>query len=402
MAVELRNRLQRRFPDRTLSATLLFEHSSVAALAGHLGGEIRPVAAPAMVAAADAPIAVVGLGCRFPADGADPARFWAGLAAGRDGVGPHPDRPDGRAGTRLAGYLPDVSGFDPTFFGIAPREAVFMDPQHRLVLEVAWEALEDALIPADRLAGTAAGVFLGMCNYDYAQIAAAAEGADGYAGTGGAPSIAAGRISYLLGLTGPALVVDTACSSSLVAVHLAVQALRRGECALALAGGVNLTLGPGTTTALERLSMLSPDGHCKAFDARADGFVRGEGCGMVVLKRLSDAAASGDRVLAVIRGSAVNQDGRSAGLTAPNGPAQEAVIRAALADGGLAPDAVDVIEAHGTGTALGDPIEMHALASVFGGRERALLVGSVKTNIGHAEAAAGVAGLVKAVLMLRH
>src|SRR6185312_15365223 len=204
------------------------------------------------------------------------------------------------------------------------------------------------------------------------------------------------------GLTGPAMVLDTACSSSLVSVHLAVQALRRGECTTALAGGVNLTLGTGTTTALERLHMLSPDGHCKAFDASADGFVRGEGCGVLVLKRLADAEAAGDRVLAVIRGTAVNQDGRSAGLTAPNGPAQEAVIRAALSNAGLAPEAIDAIEAHGTGTSLGDPIEMHALASVFAGRARPLSVGSVKTNIGHTEAAAGVAGLIKAILMLRH
>ena len=277
-----------------------------------------------------------------------------------------------------------------------------MDPQHRLLLEVVWEALEDALIPPDRLAGTAAGVFVGMCNYDYAQLAALAEGADGYAGIGGAPSIAAGRIAYLLGLTGPAMVVDTACSSSLAAVHLAVQALRTGECSLALAGGVNLAVGNGTTTALEQLHMLSPDGRCKAFDADADGFVRGEGCGVVVLKRLVDAEAAGDRMLGVIRGSALNQDGRSAGLTAPNGPAQEAVIRAALMNAGLAPAEIDYIEAHGTGTALGDPIEMHALKAVFAGRERPLLVGSVKSNIGHAEAAAGIAGLIKAVLMLRH
>ncbi|MGE5268927.1 MAG: SDR family NAD(P)-dependent oxidoreductase, partial [Thiohalocapsa sp.] len=341
MAVELRNRLQARLPQRPLASTLVFEHSSIAALAAHLEGTgMSPPAAPAPAAdvAADAVIAIVGIGCRFPADGSDPVRFWQALAAGRDGIVPYPDRPDtgvlpGMA--RPGGYLPDVAGFDPMFFGIAPREAVFMDPQHRLLLEVAWEALEDALIAPDRLAGSATGAFVGMCNYDYAALAATADGADGYAGTGGAPSIAAGRLAYLLGLNGPAMVVDTACSSSLVAVHLAAQALRSGECSMALAGGVNLALGGGTTAALDGLHMLAPDGHCKAFDTAADGFVRSEGCGVVVLKLLSDAQRDGDRVLAVIRGSAVNQDGRSAGLTAPSGPAQEAVIRAALANAGM-------------------------------------------------------------------
>jgi acyl transferase domain-containing protein/NADP-dependent 3-hydroxy acid dehydrogenase YdfG/SAM-dependent methyltransferase/acyl carrier protein len=405
MAVELRNRLQARLDGRPLSATLLFDYSTIDALCAHLGGEMATVRPAASAADAGAPIAIVGVGCRFPASGEDPEQFWQALARGQDGIIERPERPDASVldgAAARAGYLRDVAGFDPTFFGIAPREAVFMDPQHRLLLEVTWEALESALLPPDTLSGTSTGVFVGMCNYDYAQFAANAEGADGYAGIGGAPSIAAGRIAYLLGLTGPAMVLDTACSSSLVAVHLAVRALRAGECTVALAGGVNLTLGTGTTTALEGLQMLSPDGHCKAFDASADGFVRGEGCGVVVLKRLSDAESAGDRVLAVIRGTAVNQDGRSAGLTAPNGPAQEAVIRAALANAGLSPDAVDAIEAHGTGTSLGDPIEMHALAAVFGGRSKPLRVGSVKTNIGHAEAAAGVAGLIKAVLMLRH
>ncbi|HEX2940244.1 MAG TPA: beta-ketoacyl synthase N-terminal-like domain-containing protein, partial [Rhodopila sp.] len=272
MAVELRNRLQQHFSGRTLSSTLLFEHSSIDALAAHLGGETLAAAAPAAARATDEPIAVVGIGCRLAAGGSDPAAFWQALAEGRDGIIPKPERPDAavaQGSARQAGYLPDVAGFDPTFFGSAPREAVFMDPQHRLVLEVAWEALEYALIRADQLSGSRTGVFLGMCNYDYAQFAAAVEGADGYAGTGGAPSIAAGRLAYLLGLTGPAMVIDTACSSSLVAAHLAVQALRAGECDMALAGGVNLMLGTGTTTALEQLHMLSPDGRCKAFDARA-------------------------------------------------------------------------------------------------------------------------------------
>ncbi|HEY3909044.1 MAG TPA: SDR family NAD(P)-dependent oxidoreductase [Stellaceae bacterium] len=404
MAVELRNRLQARLPGRSLSSTVLFAHSTIAALTAHLDGAL-PAAAPAIAAAMNAPVAIVGIGCRFPAGGDDPEQFWQALAEGRDGVGAPPARPGASLGNGSAqpgGYLADIAAFDPTFFGIAPREAAFMDPQHRLLLEVAWEALEDALIPPDRLAGAPAGVFIGMCNYDYAQLAATAEGSDGYAGTGGAPSIAAGRLSYLFGLTGPAMVVDTACSSSLVAVHLAVQALRSGECSLALAGGVSIALNASTTTALEQLHVLSSDGQCRPFDAAADGFVRGEGCGIVVLKLLSEAEAAGDRVLAVIRGTAVNQDGRSAGLTAPNGPAQEAVIQAALKSGGVAAERVDCIEAHGTATALGDPIEIQALKAVFGRRDRPLWVGSVKSNIGHAEAAAGIAALIKSVLMLRH
>jgi acyl transferase domain-containing protein/SAM-dependent methyltransferase/acyl carrier protein len=408
MAVELRNRLQARLPGRSLSATLLFEHSSLSALIAHLGaGDAGRPAAQAPAVAHDSPIAIIGLGCRFPGGGEDGESFWQALAAGVDAIGAMPARSVGderqRADVPQGGYLPDVAAFDPTFFGIAPREAVYMDPQHRLVLEVAWEALEHALIPPDGLVGSQTGVFLGMCNYDYAQLAAAGGQTDGYAGTGGAPSVAAGRIAYTLGLTGPAMVVDTACSSSLVTLHLAAQALRAGECTLALAGGVNLTLGLGTTDALQQLHMLSPRARCSAFDAAADGFVRGEGCGILVLKRQSDAERDGDRVLAIIGGSAINQDGRSAGLTAPSGQAQEMVIRAALTRAGIGPEAVDAVEAHGTGTALGDPIEMHALRAVFGGaRASPLLVGSVKSNIGHAEAAAGVAGVIKSVLMLQH
>src|SRR5690242_4654568 len=351
-----------------------------------------------------APIAIVGMACRFPL-GDTPDALWTNLQAGRDGVATVPaERWTAAAGASGHGaFLRDIDRFDAAFFGISPREAVVMDPQQRIVLEVAWEALENAGIAADRLEATRTGVYLGCCTADYARLGDAdAQASDGYAATGGAPGVAAGRIAYTLGFNGPALVVDTACSSSLVALHLAVQGLRAGECTVALAGGVNLTLLPQGAATLDRLQMLSPDGHCKAFDASADGFVRGEGCGVVVLKRLSDAEAAGDRVLAVIRGTAVNQDGRSAGLTAPNGPAQEAVIRAALANAGLSPDEVDAIEAHGTGTSLGDPIEMHALAAVFAGRSKPLRVGSVKTNIGHTEAAAGIAGLIKAVLMLRH
>ncbi|MBN8929497.1 MAG: SDR family NAD(P)-dependent oxidoreductase [Rhodospirillales bacterium] len=361
------------------------------------------------------PIAVVGMSCRL-AGAEDPAALWELLAAGRDAVrrvppdrwdaeawfAADPDAP-GRIAFREGGFLPDVDGFDHTLFGIAAREAEGMDPQHRLLLELAWAALEDAAIRPDGLGGSATGVFLGVNGGDHAlAVLGAPERVGTHALAGAVGSIAAGRIAYALGLTGPAMVVDTACSSSLVAVHLAVQALRRGECGMALAGGVHLMLAPNVSVALSRARMMAPDGRCKAFDAAADGFGQGEGGGLVVLKRLADAEAAGDRILAVIAGSALNQDGRSAGITAPNQRAQEAVIRAALADAGVAPDAVDAIEAHGTGTALGDPLELHALAAVHRGRTRPLPVGSVKTTIGHTAAAAGVAGLIKAVLMLRH
>ena len=371
-----------------------------------------------LATAVRAPVAIVGIGCRLPGDISSATSYWQTLAGARDAItevpssrwdvgayyDPDPDRP-GKMNSRWGGFLSDVDAFDAALFGISRREAEAMDPQHRLLLEVAWEALEDAGIAPDGLAGRQAGVFVGLSTSDYGTLLGAGRDEswiDAYAALGNAPSIAAGRLAYAFGTQGPAMMVDTACSSSLVSVHLAVQALRAGECGVALAAGVNLTLSPALTINFSKARMLSPDGHCKAFDAGADGYVRGEGCGMLVLKRLADAEAAGDRVLAVIRGTAVNQDGRSAGLTAPNGPAQEAVIRAALSNAGLAPDTIDAIEAHGTGTSLGDPIEMHALASVFAGRSRPLSVGSVKTNIGHTEAAAGVAGLIKAVLMLRH
>jgi acyl transferase domain-containing protein/trans-aconitate methyltransferase/acyl carrier protein len=368
--------------------------------------------------AARAPIAVVGIGCRFPGDVSNAAAYWRLLNEGRDTItevpasrwdldayyDPDPDKP-GKTNSRWGGFLSDVDLFDAALFGIARREAEAMDPQHRLLLETAWEALEDAGIAPDGLIGRQIGVFVGLSTSDYGTLLGAGRDEswiDAYAALGNAPSIAAGRLAYAFGTQGPAMMVDTACSSSLTSVHLAVQALRAGECGTALAAGVNLTLSPALTINFSKARMLAADGRCKTFDAGADGYVRGEGCGVVVLKRLTDAEAGGDRVLAVIRGTAVNQDGRSAGLTAPNGPAQEAVIRAALANAGLSPDAVDAIEAHGTGTSLGDPIEMHALAAVFAGRSKPLRVGSVKTNIGHTEAAAGIAGLIKAVLMLRH
>ncbi len=364
-------------------------------------------------------IALVGMGLRFPGGCDTPEAFWELLKAGGDAVGPIPaERWDldayydadreapGKMYTRHGAFLDGIDRFAPQFFGIAPREAEQMDPQQRLLLEVAWEALERAGQAPDRLAGSATGVFIGHCNSDYLRMLAAdTDQVDVYLATGTAASVAAGRISYLLGLQGPSLAVDTACSASLVAVHLACRSLRSRECDLALAGGVNLILSPEINITFSKAGMLAPDGRCKTFDAAADGYVRGEGCAVVVLKRLSDALADGDPILAVIRGTAVNQDGRSSGLTAPNGPSQEAVIRRALADAGVAPADVGYVEAHGTGTALGDPIELQALGAVLGaGRDPAhpLLVGSVKTNLGHLEAAAGVAGLIKAALMLQH
>ncbi|HJR00339.1 MAG TPA: type I polyketide synthase [Methylomirabilota bacterium] len=373
----------------------------------------------ALEGSAPEPLAVVGLGCRFPGGADSPAAFWELLRRGADAItevprdrwdvdayyDPDPDA-SGKMATRFGGFLRDVDRFDAQFFGITPREAASMDPQQRLLLEVAWEALEDAGQAPDALTGSATGVFVGMCNADYFHriVRGDPSGLDAYIATGGAHSVAAGRLAYVLGLQGPNLAIDTACSSSLVAVHLACQSLRSRECRMALAGGVNLILAPETTIILSRAHMMAPDGRCKAFDARADGFVRAEGCGLVVLKRLSDAEADGDTVLAVIRGTAINQDGRSNGLTAPNGPAQEAVLRSALANAGIAPHEVAYVEAHGTGTSLGDPIEMRALGTVLGTDRpgvRPLIVGSLKTNIGHLEAAAGVAGLIKVILALR-
>ncbi len=367
------------------------------------------------------PIAIIGMACRFPGGADDPDAFWDLLAAGRDAIGEVPaDRwdietyydPDpaapGKMSSRHGGFLADIDRFDPHFFGISPREAESMDPQQRLLLEVTWEALEHAGLPPTGLYRSPTGVFIGIMGQDFGQrlfAPARIADIDAYAGTGTSPAVAAGRLSYCLGLTGPSFSLDTACSSSLVTLHLACDSLRRKECDLALTGGVNLILEPGLSVNFSKARMLAADGRCKTFDEAADGYVRGEGCGMVVLKRLSDAERDGDRILALIRGSAVNQDGPSGGLTVPSGIAQEQVIRQALANAGLAPDGVSYVEAHGTGTALGDPIELGALDRVFGtGRPGAdpLHVGSVKTNIGHLEAAAGIAGLIKLVLALRH
>ncbi|MBD1836177.1 type I polyketide synthase [Cyanobacteria bacterium FACHB-472] len=364
------------------------------------------------------PIAIIGIGCRFPGGSNDPDAYWQMLRNGVDAIAdipqdrwdidahydPDPNVP-GKMYVRSGAFLEQVDEFDPQFFGIAPREAISMDPQQRLLLEVSWEALENAGFAPDKLVGSQTGVFVGIMNLDYFQLNSAPSLIDAHTATGNAFSVASGRLSYTLGLQGPSVAIDTACSSSLVAVHLACQSLRARECHLALGAGVNLILTPSVFINESRARMLSSDGHCKTFDAAADGFARGEGCGVVILKRLSDAIADGDNILALIRGSAVNQDGRSGGLTVPNGPAQQAVIRKALATAGVEPGQVSYIEAHGTGTSLGDPIELRALGAVLGqGRspDQPLIVGSVKTNMGHLEAAAGVAGLIKLVLALQH
>jgi epothilone polyketide synthase E len=366
------------------------------------------------------PIAIVGIGCRFPGGADDPESFWSLVMERRDAVTEVPaDRwdaatlydPDplaeGKSSTRWGGFLEGIDRFDASFFGISPREAARMDPQQRLLLEVAWNAFEDAGLSPAGLAGQSAGVFVGVHSHsaDYWALQANDSGGlDPYAGTGTSHSVLAGRLSYLLDLHGPSLAVDTACSSSLVAVHLACQALRAGECELALAAGVNVILTPQFTLAASRMQMLAADGRCKPFDARADGFVRGEGCGVVVLKRLTDALAAGDPIRAVIRGSGVNQDGRTNGLTAPSGPAQSALIRSVLASAGVAGREIGYVEAHGTGTPLGDPIEVEGLATALGGRgdEERCYLGSVKANVGHLEGAAGIAGLIKATLVVQH
>jgi acyl transferase domain-containing protein len=383
--------------------------------------EIRELRAKLEAAerAASEPIAIVGLGCRFPG-AAGPEAYWRLLRDGTDAISkvpldrwdvdamydPDPDAP-GKIYARNGGFLDQVDRFDAAFFGISPREAVSLDPQQRLLLEVAWEALEHGGIGPDSLAGSAGGVFLGLTSAEYGTLLLNGAPSDitAYVGTGNALSVASGRLSYFLGIQGPSMVVDTACSSSLVAVHLACHSLRRDECRMALAGGANVILRPEPTMNFCRARMLAPDGRCKTFDAAADGYARGEGVGVVVLKRLSHAIADGNRVLAVIVGSAVNQDGRSGGLTVPNGVAQERLLRDALASARLQPSDVSYIEAHGTGTSLGDPIEMHSLRSVFAeGRPDAhpLVIGSAKTNFGHLEAAAGIAGLIKVVLALQH
>lgn len=365
------------------------------------------------------PIAIIGVGCRFPG-AKNPEAFWQLLCNGVDAITEVPaDRWDvnalydpnpgsrGKMNTRWGGFLEQVDQFDSHFFGIAPREAVYMDPQQRLLLEVAWEALENAGQVVEQLACTNTGVFIGIGNYDYCRLFAQRDLAqvNAYMGTGNSLSIGANRISYLFNFRGPSMAIDTACSSSLVAVHLALQSLRSGESNLCLVGGVNLILSPEATITYSLARMISPDGRCKTFDAKANGYVRGEGCGIVVLKRLSDALRDSDNIVALIRGSAINEDGLSNGLTAPNGPSQEAVIHQALVNSGVSPAQISYVELHGTGTSLGDPIEARALGAVLAKNRPTgsrCAVGSVKTNIGHLEAASGIAGLIKVALSLGH
>ena len=362
-----------------------------------------------------APIAIIGLACRFPGGEGEDA-FWTLLNRGGDAVG-EITRWDvsryfdadhdalGKTYCRQAGEVADIDTFDADFFGITPREARTLDPQQRMLLEVGWHALEDAAVAPELIHGQRTGVFVGVGQTDYARFTldgTRPQDIEPHAGSGMGMCFASGRLAFHLAARGPAMTVDTACSSSLVALHLAVQSLRLGELDLAVAGGVQLSLSPEITLYLARTGALAPDGHCKAFSAEADGYGRGEGCGVVILKRLSEAVADGDRVRAVIRGSAVNHDGPSGGLTVPAQPAQEQVVRSALQQAGVSASEVSYVECHGTGTALGDPIEVGALASVFGGRARPLAIGSVKGNIGHLEAAAGIAGLIKVVLALEH
>lgn len=408
-----------------VSPTLLYSYPTISSLGEYLGkcltrGSMQEPQTRLSRRSRSEPIAIVGLGCRFPGGDA-PDAFWQLLRGGFDAVSEIPaDRWDvdrfydpnpeavGKMYTRRGGFLRQVDLFDPQFFSISPREAVGIDPQQRLLMEIAWETLEDAGQPPERLETGRTGVFVGISTCDYSRLAERRydlKSIDTYTATGTATSIAAGRLAYFLGLRGPCMAIDTACSSSLVAVHQAIESLRKGECNSALAGGVNLILEPAAMIALSEVRALSPDGRCKTFDQSADGYARGEGCGMVLLKRLSDAVKDGDRVHALIRGSAVNHDGHSNGLTAPHGPSQESLIREAIADAGIEAADVDYVETHGTGTSLGDPIEVQALAAVLGEGRKAdnpLAIGSVKTNIGHLEAAAGIAGLMKVVLALQH
>jgi malonyl CoA-acyl carrier protein transacylase len=390
----------------TVAPTIVYDYPTIQALSDYLAPTIAPIKSSLFVShrqIATEAIAIIGLGCRFP-KAKNPQAFWSLLRSGVDAITKVPGSRWESENT-WGGFLEQVDQFDPQFFSISPREAISMDPQQRLLLEVSWEALENAGLAAAGLVGSRGGVFIGISSGDYARLNGNLVNTEAYYGTGNALSITANRLSYFLDWHGPSWAVDTACSSSLVAVHQACQSLSQGECHLALAGGVNLMLSPQLTLTFADAKMMAADGRCKTFDALADGYVRSEGCGVVVLKRLSDALADGDNIQAIIRGSAVNQDGLTNGLTAPNGNSQQDVIHLALAKAGVKPNQISYVETHGTGTALGDPIEVNSLKSVLM-EDRELnqpcWIGSVKTNIGHLEAAAGIAGLIKVVLSLKH